>query len=62
MSYSKVVATTKGSAGFASSSVGKGEGKEKRHFLVKVSDFLRDVAESSGVLDHCSCSAVSTGS
>lgn len=52
VSYSKVVATPKDNAGSASSSVGKSEGKEERPFLVKVSDFLRDVAESGGVLDQ----------
>ena len=38
VSYSKVVATAKDNASSASSSVGKGEGKE-RPFLLKVSNF-----------------------
>ena len=52
VSYFMVVATTKDNAGSASFSVGKGEGKETRPFLVKVSYFLNDVAESGGVLDQ----------
>ena len=61
VSYSKVVATPKDNADSASSSVDKGEGND-RPFLVKVSDFLRDVAVRRCPRSrHCSCSTVGTG-
>ena len=52
VSYSQVVATVKGNVGSASSFADKAKAKKEQPLLVNVSEFLRDVAESGGVLDQ----------